>query len=76
VPDPLFHRREMTLLATRNALPADFPRIIDWIRQGRIDTNPWISHRVAFDAVIEKFDTLSRPETGVIKAMIDLSAAD
>lgn len=76
VPDPLFHRREMTLLATRNALPADFPRIIDWIRQGRIDTNPWISHRIGFGEVIEKFDTLSRPETGVIKAMIDLSAAD
>lgn len=76
VPDPLFHRREMTLLATRNALPADFPRIIDWIRQGRIDTNPWISHRVGFGEVIGQFDLLSRPETGVIKAMIDLSAAD
>lgn len=75
VPDPLFHRREMTLLATRNALPADFPRIIDWIRQGRIDTNPWISHRVGFGEVIGQFDRLSRPETGVIKAMIDLSAA-
>ena len=75
VPDPLFHRREMTLLATRNALPADFPRIIDWIRQGRIDTNPWISHRVGFGEVIGQFDLLSRPETGVIKAMIDLSAA-
>ena len=76
VPDPLFHRREMTLLATRNALPADFPRIIDWIRQGRINTDPWISHRVGFDQVIAEFDRLSRPETGVIKAMIDLSGAN
>ncbi|MCY2937766.1 MAG: zinc-binding alcohol dehydrogenase family protein [Planctomycetota bacterium] len=72
VPDPLFHRREMTLLATRNALPADFPRIIDWIRGGRINTSPWVSHRVAFTGLIEAFDKLSRPETGVIKAMVDL----
>jgi threonine dehydrogenase-like Zn-dependent dehydrogenase len=43
--DPLFHRREMSVLASRNALPRDFRRIIGLIEQGRLDTRPWIRHR-------------------------------
>lgn len=43
--DPNFHRREMTLLGSRNALPADFRRIIRLIEDGVLDTTPWITHR-------------------------------
>lgn len=74
VPDPLFHRREMTIMGSRNAQPSDFRRIIDLIRAGRIDTRPWISHRIGFEEVPARFDSLTRPETGVIKAMIDLES--
>jgi alcohol dehydrogenase len=69
---PLMHRREMTLLASRNALSADFARIIRLIEDGRIDTRPWISHHAAFDDMIEAFPKWLRPETGVIKAIVDL----
>jgi len=44
-PDPLLHARELTVYASRNALPADFERIIKLIEEGRIDTRPWITHR-------------------------------
>ena len=74
VPDPLFHRREMTIMGSRNAQPGDFRRIIDLIRAGKIDTRPWISHRIGFEEVPARFDDLTRPETGVIKAMIDLES--
>ena len=70
--DPNFHRRELTLLASRNALPADFGRIIGQIETGRIDTAPWITHRAAFADAVERFPAWVRPETGVIKAMIEL----
>ena len=70
--DPNFHRRELTLLASRNALPGDFTRIIRLIETGRIDTTPWISHRAAFADVADLFPSWVRPETGVIKAMIEL----
>jgi 2-desacetyl-2-hydroxyethyl bacteriochlorophyllide A dehydrogenase len=70
--DPNFHRREMTLMATRNALPGDFTRIIQLIEAGRIDTTPWITHRAAFDDAVNDFPAWTRPETGVIKAMIEL----
>lgn len=43
--DPNFHRRELTVLSSRNALSADFPRIIALIEAGRVDTSPWITHR-------------------------------
>jgi alcohol dehydrogenase len=69
---PLLHRREMTLLASRNALSADFARIIRLIEDGRIDTRPWISHHAAFDDIIDVFPSWLRPETGVIKAIVDL----
>ncbi len=43
--DPNFHRRELTLLASRNAPPDTFRDIIALLEAGRIDTTPWITHR-------------------------------
>lgn len=68
-----FHRPEGTLLCSRNALPRDFARIIQLIEDGRIDTKPWVTHRTAFDALIADFPSFTRPETGVIKAVVELS---
>jgi alcohol dehydrogenase len=73
-PDPLFHRREMTVFASRNALPADFGRIIKLIEDGRIDTRPWITHRTPFADMIARFPSYTKPETGVIKAMVEVDA--
>jgi 2-desacetyl-2-hydroxyethyl bacteriochlorophyllide A dehydrogenase len=68
----VFHKCEGTLLCSRNALPQDFTRIIKLIEDGRIDTRPWITHRAAFDELIDVFPTYTRPETGVIKAIVEL----
>jgi alcohol dehydrogenase len=72
-PHPLMHRRELTLLASRNALPPDFQRIIALIENGTIDTHPWITHHASFDEMIDQFPTWLKPETGVIKAMVKMS---
>src|SRR5258706_1750998 len=69
---PLMHRRELTLLASRNALPHDFERIIQLIEDGKIDTRPWITHRSRFDELIAHFPSYTKPETGVIKAMMSV----
>jgi alcohol dehydrogenase len=71
-PHPLMHRREMTLYASRNALPGDFDRIIQLIETGRLDTTPWITHRAGFDELIAQFPEYLKPETGVIKAMVEV----
>lgn len=73
-PHPLMHRREMTLLASRNALPDDFTRIITLIQDGQIDTRPWITHRSTMDSLIADFPSFTRPETGVIKAIVEIDA--
>ncbi len=72
-PDPLLHRREMTLYASRNALPTDFTRIIKLIETGQIDTRPWITHRTPFAELIGNFASYASPETGVIKAMVEIT---
>lgn len=68
--DPNFHRRELTLLACRNALPGDFDRIIALVEAGRIDTSPWITHRAALAEAAGSFPSWALPGSGVIKAMI------
>ncbi len=71
---PMFHKPEGTLLCSRNALAADFSRIIQLIEEGRIDTGPWITHRTSFEDLIDVFDSYTRPETGVIKAIVEIGA--
>lgn len=69
---PLMHRREMTFMASRNALSDEFTRIIKLIEDGQIDTRPWITHSVKMDAMIREFPNWLKPETGVVKAMVEV----
>lgn len=69
---PVFHRPEGTLLCSRNALPEDFTRIIRLIETNQIKTDPWITHRTTFDNLIEDFPSYTKPETGVIKAVVEV----
>jgi alcohol dehydrogenase len=67
-----FHRPEGTLLCSRNALPADFTRIIGLIQSGQIDTHPWITHRCSLFELPETMPTYLKPENGVVKAMVSV----
>ena len=69
--DPNFHRRETTLLASRNALPGDFTRIIKLIEDGVVDTTPWITHRTTADAFCDVVTEWQKPEANVLKAMVE-----
>jgi len=69
---PFFHRREITLMASRNALSRDFTRIIGLIRAGKIDTNPWITHHANFADVPKEFPNWLNPNAGVMKAVIHI----
>ncbi len=71
-PHPILHKPEITIKGSRNALPGDFTRIINLIEKGTIDTNPWITHRTRFNDLIDEFESFTKPETGVIKAVIEL----
>ena len=68
----LMHRRELTLMASRNALTKDFGRIIKLIEEGKIDTRPWITHHAKMEEVAGLFPTWLKPESGVIKAVVEM----
>ena len=66
------HAPETTLLASRNALPDDFRAVITAIEDGRLDTDPWITHRVPLEGLVQALPEYARPETGVVKAMVEV----
>ncbi len=68
--DPHLHRREITLYASRNALPHEFERIITLTRAGRINTQPWITHRSDPAGFPDAMRAWTLPETGVVKGML------
>ena len=67
---PEFHKREATLMSSRNATREDFQWVADSIGQQKLDPTLFISHRIAFDDVAAHFPNLINPSLGVIKAMV------
>ncbi|MXV17336.1 zinc-binding alcohol dehydrogenase family protein [Hufsiella ginkgonis] len=69
---PEFHKREATLMSSRNATRADFEHVIRSMKNGLVDPKTYITHRVGFDDVKAEFHTWLDPDNGVIKAMVEL----
>ncbi|MEO7992053.1 MAG: zinc-binding alcohol dehydrogenase family protein [Chryseolinea sp.] len=69
---PEFHKREATLMSSRNATRQDFDHVIDVLKRGLIKPSTYITHRVSFDDVKSNFQSWLDPTTGVIKAMIEM----
>ena len=70
--DPNFHRRELTLCASRNSTAATFREIIALVEAGRIDTQPWITHRFALADTPNVFPKEIAGNPAVLKAMISV----
>jgi len=71
--DPYFHKHEMSLKSSRNGTKEDLQLVIDSIRDGKVDTENFITHRCSFNEMIGQFDSWLLPETGVIKAMVEIA---
>jgi 2-desacetyl-2-hydroxyethyl bacteriochlorophyllide A dehydrogenase len=69
---PEFHKREATLMSSRNATRADFEHVIACMKNGLVDPTNYITHRVSFDEVKDNFASWLDPANGVIKAMVSL----
>lgn len=69
---PEFHKRESTLMSSRNATRIDFERVINCLKKVSINPSNYITHRVKFNAVKENFESWLNPSTGVVKAMIEI----
>ena len=68
---PEFHKREGTMMSSRNALPKDFEFVITCIKNGSVNPADYITHRISFSAIKDEFSKLTEPESEVIKAVIE-----
>lgn len=60
--DPNFHRRELTVMSSRNATSSEFAQVISAMESGEVDTDPWITHRIRFGDVPSQFgEVISDP---------------
>jgi 2-desacetyl-2-hydroxyethyl bacteriochlorophyllide A dehydrogenase len=69
--DPEFHKREATLLSSRNATDEDFATVLAAMRAGRVPDRAMATHRMALADVPERFASLLDPAQGVIKALVE-----
>ena len=69
---PEFHKRETTLLSSRNANKEDFEHVISCLKKGLIDVDSLITHRLNFSNLPELFENISDPKNKIIKAVIDV----
>lgn len=69
---PEFHKREATLMSSRNATRADFDHVIDSLILNKINPDHYITHKIPFDALKHEFDSLLDPRNQVIKAMVEI----
>jgi 2-desacetyl-2-hydroxyethyl bacteriochlorophyllide A dehydrogenase len=70
---PEFHKREATLMSSRNATREDFVHVLNCMRDGLISPTTYITHRVSFDELGERFASFLDPKSRVIKAMTVLA---
>jgi 2-desacetyl-2-hydroxyethyl bacteriochlorophyllide A dehydrogenase len=70
--DPEFHRRELTLFASRNATAEDFRQVMTWIESGRLNARALVTHRVPFERLVDEFPSLLDPNARVFKTLVEL----
>ncbi|MCW6506717.1 zinc-binding alcohol dehydrogenase family protein [Lichenifustis flavocetrariae] len=70
--DPEFHKRETTLLGSRNATREDFETVVAALGAGRIPTKALNTHRLTLDQLPSEFAKLIGPGAGVVKALVEV----
>lgn len=70
--DPEFHKRETTLFASRNATREDFETVLAAMRSGRVPMAALATHGGALADAPGLIPGWSKPETGVIKAILEV----
>jgi threonine dehydrogenase-like Zn-dependent dehydrogenase len=70
--DPDFHRKEMTLLGSRNATATEFEHVASSIGQGRVPVDRLVTHRTGLADAARNLPLWATQKTGLIKALVEL----
>lgn len=71
--DPQFHRKELTLMGSRNSTPKEFREILQHLQRKTISLVKWIGPQIPFDDVISAFPKLVAEQNSFIKAIITMN---
>jgi 2-desacetyl-2-hydroxyethyl bacteriochlorophyllide A dehydrogenase len=69
---PEFHKREATLMSSRNATREDFDRVIHCIKNGLIHPLSFITDRIKFNEAAAGFPNWLNPSNGTIKVVVEM----
>ncbi|MDG4881019.1 zinc-binding alcohol dehydrogenase family protein [Mesorhizobium sp. WSM4884] len=72
--DPEFHKREMTLVGSRNALHADFDHVAASIRDGAVPLAKLVTHRTTLAGTPRDLARWAHEKSGLIKAVIEVGS--
>lgn len=70
--DPEFHKRETSLLGSRNATADDFRTVLAAMKAGLIPTGLMNTHRTTLDDFVDVLPQWMDPAAGVIKAIVEV----
>lgn len=73
--DPEFHKRETTLVGSRNATREDFQHVVNAIRNGEIPVERLVTHRTTLDKVATDLPLWAVNKAGLIKAVVAVASS-
>ena len=66
------HKRELTIYCSRNATKEDFTRVIELMQSGKVQSSCMVTHRSSLENMPGEFAEWLKPETGVVKAIVEV----
>ncbi|MCU6669522.1 zinc-binding alcohol dehydrogenase family protein [Enterobacteriaceae bacterium H4N4] len=70
IPDPEFHKKETTLMGSRNATEEDFAKVGRLMAEGKLNATMMLTHRYAFRELAEVYEPEVINNRGLIKGVI------
>ncbi len=74
--DSEFHKREMTLMGSRNATAVDFDHVISAIKAKKVPIEKLLTHRTSVSKIVGDLPLWSSNKNGLIKALVEISGND
>lgn len=71
--DPEFHKKETTMMGSRNATPEDFAKVGQLMSEGKITAEMMLTHRYAFSTLAETYEQDVINNRELIKGIITFS---
>ena len=72
--NPTLHRREITVVTSRNALASEWEPLLDLVEAGTIGATPWITDRTDLSDVVTDLPRWASAAGTMLKALVQIDA--